>query len=391
MNRTQASYLGIYISQFTLLGVQLPFLSQWLIDRGFNIGDIGAVTGAALIGRLASGPLIGALTDQRVDQHTAIKLVSFVFAIGALIMVAGPAKLMIALGLFLVLWSFGLLVPLGDIGIVNAEAAGLLNYGHIRATGSAAFVLANVAVGALIATRGFGAGVVVMVAAAGATFLFALLLPPVATTRPRQGFRLRVIVDLLSNKAFLLFLVAVASIQASHAFYYAYSIIHWNGLGISADRVGLLWATGVIAEIFIIAKARSVARHISVAILLASGGVGAVIRWIAISSEPSLPLLFIFQTLHALTFAATYLGSIQFIRTAIPHELANTAMTLTSTLSVGALTGVATFASGLIFEAHGAGAGYLSMAALGAAGVAATVALVMTWTGGLVFKSSDRH
>jgi len=91
------------------------------------------------------------------------------------------------------------------------------------------------------------------------------------------------------------------------------------------------------------------------------------------------------QMLHALSFSATHIGTIEFIDRAAPKRLVTTAMTLHSTAGVGALTGLATIAAGYVFQAYGAGAAYLLMAAIAATGAALALLLSRRWKGEALF------
>jgi PPP family 3-phenylpropionic acid transporter len=169
---------------------------------------------------------------------------------------------------------------------------------------------------------------------------------------------------------FLLFVLSVGLIQGSHAAYYSFSILDWTALGYSATTVGFLWAAGVVAEIFLLTQVRGLVKRWGAVTLIVIGGVGAAIRWTLTGLAPPLPLLFAVQTLHALSFAAAYLGAVEYIDRTLPKRLTNTAMTLMSTTGVGAITGVATVACGYLYDAQGPGAIYALVAAMGAAGAA---------------------
>ncbi|WP_221401122.1 MFS transporter [Amphiplicatus metriothermophilus] len=103
------------------------------------------------------------------------------------------------------------------------------------------------------------------------------------------------------------------------------------------------------------------------------------------AAEPALPLLFCVQSLHALTFGATYVGTIEFVDRAIPRRLVNTAMTLHSTTGVGALTGLATVIAGYIFAGYGASAAYVAMAGIAGAGLSLALLLSRMWRGEKLF------
>lgn len=150
--------------------------------------------------------------------------------------------------------------------------------------------------------------------------------------------------------------------------------------------IGALWATGVTAEILLLTQMRRLARELRPDIIMAIGATGAALRWLLVSTAPPLGVLFFVQMLHAFSFAATYIGAIEFIDRAVPNQLANTAMTLNSTLGVGAITGVATVAAGYLYDGRGASAAYLLMAAMAAASALIALALLRVWRGGTLFE-----
>ena len=383
--RVQAHYSAFYAAQFVLLGVQLPFLSGWLAREGCSAPEIGWLSGLSLGARLLFGPAVAFWADRDGNHPRALRLVSLLFGAGALGLALFGGKPLIALSAVAVLWSFGLLVPLSDTAILRADRRGDLHYGEVRAAGSAAFLLTNIAAGFVIARTSIDIAVVIMAFAGMATFLVSATLPlgapsptsthspdPLAQTGERRGDeRWREAATLMTTPKFLLFLATVGLIQGSHAAYYSFSILHWTGLGYAATTIGFLWATGVIAEIFVLTQVRGLVRRIGPEVLIIIGGAGAAARWLLTGSEPPLPILFIVQTLHALSFAAAYLGAVEYVDRSLPKRLTNTAMTLMSTTGVGAVTGLATIACGYLYEANGAKAIYAltaAMAFVGAAG-----------------------
>jgi PPP family 3-phenylpropionic acid transporter len=424
--RVQAHFSAFYAAQFVLLGVQLPFFSGWLAGEGFSASEIGLLSGFSLGARLLFGPAVAFWADEGANHRTVLRVVSLLFGAGALGLAVFSGKPLIALSAVAVLWSFGLLVPLSDTAILRADRRGALHYGGVRAAGSAAFLLTNIGAGFVIARTSIDVAAVIMAVAGLATFLISVSLPLSAAHKDRHpgrpsrsGVHLRQVAmspadssgdgprvrgsvaprgdgenanleasapqppqnrwrdaaALMTAPSFLLFLAAVGLIQGSHAAYYSFSILHWTALGCAATTVGFLWATGVVAEIFVLTRVRGLVRRIGPETLIIIGGAGGALRWALTGLEPPLPLLFLIQTIHALSFAATYLGAVEYIDRTLPKRLTNTAMTLMSTTGVSAITGLATVACGYLFEARGPGAIYALTAAMAAAGAAGGIAL----------------
>ena len=380
-------YALFYSGQFILLGFQLPFFAGWLTLNGFTAPEIGVLTGVALIARLIFGPFVAFWADHQDDERRALKVVSGIFAAAAAGLLFFPAKLMIAFSAFLVLWAFGMLVPLTDTAVLRADRNGWLHYGRTRAFGSFAFLATTLLGGYVLSRFGVGAAAPAMAGAALFAFAMAFLLP--ANAGGRGGAKPVAFAEapkLLGAPVFVIVLLAAGLTQGAHAVYYAFSYLRWSAIGYSEVVIGALWATGVTAEIFVLVAARRLVKRASPALLLSLGGAAAAVRWTLTAMEPPLGFLFLIQTMHALTFAAAYLGAIEFIDRAVPLRLVNTAMTLMSTTGVGAVTGLATVAAGFIWSNQGAGAAYLLMAAMGAGALALSLLVARVWRGERLFE-----
>ncbi|MBT8471956.1 MAG: MFS transporter [Marinicaulis sp.] len=385
-NSTGILYSLFYGGQFVLLGVQLPFLAGWLSAHSFSAAEIGWITGAALIARLLLGPVVAFWADHCDDERTALRAVSFLFALGALAMALAPSKIIIAFGAMMILWTFGLLVPLTDTAVLSADRNGRLHYGKTRAAGSAFFLTTTIAGGLVLGEFGIEAVAMMMAAAAIFTFLVSLILPHGAGAREGgKPVSWREAPKLLANPVFLAVIISAGLTQGAHAVYYAFSYLRWEALGYSDFTIGLLWAMGVIAEIFLLTRARSIARKLPPALLLFAGACAAALRWFITALEPPLGVLFAVQLLHALTFAAAYLGGLEFLMRAAPTRLVNTGMTLMSATGVGAITGIATVVAGNIWESAGPASAYFMMSAMGGFAAATAIFVWRKWDGGRLF------
>ncbi len=379
-------YALYYGGQFVLLGIQLPFFAGWLAMKGFNASEIGLITGAALIARLLFGPPIAFWADHQADERRALRVVTFFFALGAAGLLIAPTKLLIGASAAVMIWTFGLLVPLTDTAVLRADRNGWLHYGQTRAAGSVFFLATNIIGGAFLAAAGIMAAAPAMALAALFAFATTFLLPAGAGGRGgAKPVSWREAPKLIANPVFLIVLVSAGLTQGAHAVYYAFSFLLWEQLGYSTLIIGCLWATGVIAEIILLTRARGLARRFGPATLLAIAGAAAALRWAVVAAEPPLPVLFLVQTLHAGTFACAYLGMIEFLDRASPLRLVNTGMTLMSTTGVGAVTGIATIIGGFVWNAYGPAPAYLMMAAMGVVAFLAALALPRLWDGGKMF------
>lgn len=258
---------------------------------------------------------------------------------------------------------------------------------HARAAGSLAFLAMSMGLGALIARM--GPGVVLWAVATNFIALAALgAVHPGGGAPPGAGLdrsKLREALGLMAHPVFLTFAVAASIGQASHAVFYVYGTLSWIGQGIDAGVIGLLWATGVVAEILLmLGPGRQLVARIGPAGALVLAGAVGVLRWILMSFEPPLALLWPIQCLHAVTFGLGHLGAMAFVAGAIPARLQASAQGLYGGGIGGLAIALATLAAGGINAAFGAASAYWLAAAMSGVGLLAALRLRRIWDGGLI-------
>lgn len=364
---------------FCANGVAMPFLPQWLAtERGLAGAQIGMVLSAAQLARIAIGPLIAAWADGFADRRAPLRLLAFGAALSYVCFFASADFLALLVLGFLALCFAAAATPLMEGAAMRAARDGGIGFGVSRALASVAFIFGSVAGGAAIARFGLGAAtawILACVAGAVATTLF--VLRPDPAPPGRHGFRNRLsrVPELLGNQRFRWTLIAAGLTQAAHGFYYGFSSLAWSRQGLDPATIGALWAVGVAVEVGFLLGLRRVEQRVSAEGLVLIGAACAVLRWTALAFAPPLWLLWPLQALHAASFAATHVGALRIVERETPPEVAGLGMTLYAALAAGTPLGLATIASGVLFDRVGA-AGYGAMALLAAGGLGA--AIVMT-------------
>ena len=369
-----------YVLMFGGLGVSLPYAGLWMRAQGLSGAEIGVLLAAPMLGRLITGPALAVWADGFRYRRTPIALLAVVAGLGY-----GAAGLSEGFAAWAVCWFIGAtgaaaIIPLTDVLTLRLARREGFSFAVPRGFGSAAFVATNIAVGFVLRATGPEAVIVgVILACLGIAVVARRVLPaePVHDGPPIPGWdRFRGMGRLLKDPVLVTALVAIGAVQAAHAFYYGFSAIVWRGQGIEPHLTGLLWAFAVAAEIgfmWIVDPWRR-RRGIGAWPLLALAAAAAVLRWGLMAAAPPLWILWPLQALHALSFAASYLAGIELIERLAPRDSQTAAQTLSSTLSAGVLIGLATLASGPLYDAYGAG-GYLAMAGLAGLGLIAVMAL----------------
>jgi PPP family 3-phenylpropionic acid transporter len=379
MNAAQRLALQ-YVLLFGATGVSLPFAGLWLSSRGLSGAEIGTLLAIPMLARIVTGPLLAVWADGFGLRRTPIALLAVVMTLGY-----GAAALVDGYLAWAACWfvgatAMGVLVTLTDV--LNLRLAGRLGYTFAlpRAFGSASFVAANMAMGALLLTTPADAIIIwLVVASLGMAVVAVLALPPepVADGEPLRGReRFRGIGRLVKDPTFMTAIFAIGAVQAAHAYQYGFSAILWKAEGISEAVTGQLWAFGVVAEIALMWLFEPWRRRAGIGpwIMLVVGAAAAVLRWSVMAFAPPLWLLWPLQALHALTFAATFLAGIQIVERLAPRDTQTAAQMLSSVLSAGVLIGLATAVSGSLYDRYAAG-GYWAMAAMAAAGLLAALPL----------------
>jgi PPP family 3-phenylpropionic acid transporter len=374
-------YGVVFAAHFAFVGAQLPFFSGYLEDRGFSAATIGALGAAALAFRVFAGPAIAFHVDGRAQTRGAIMFWALAVALPAAFLPWTQGFALAAASL-LALCAYGALTPLIDAGALASDRRGALHYGQTRSWGSFAFIVAALGTGALVAKAGLIGSAYAMAASGVAALALSFALPHAPRAphaAPSAAERRAEALDLIRSRTFLAYLAAAGLAQGAHAGYYVFTILDWRAQGIDPFLIGLLWATGTFSEIFLLMRGRGIARRFGPVKLMAAGALAAALRWALTALAPPLPVLFLVQALHAFTFGAVFLGSVEFIARATPPRLVNTAMTLMASTAVGVATGFAMFAGGFLYEWGGPPAMYALMSAMGLAAFAATLLLGRLW------------
>lgn len=302
---------------FLSIGVYLPFFPLWLENQAFTTNQIAILLTVPLLVRVSVTPFLMTLAG-RLPQRRQAALAYTGFALlafASLSLFDGFWPTVLVLGLFGMVWHA--LVPLGDSFALSEVRLHGANYGTIRLWGSITFVLANFGAGAYLGVIGPHGAYGLIVAMLALAFLSACLLPsygvPVVE-RPRPGLTLSAeVLSTLTHGRLMGVAVSAGLIQASHAMVYGFGTINWIARGYSTTAIGMFWAVGVIAEILLFTQARRLFGNVSSSLLVAIGGLAAILRWIIHGDVDGEVAILVVQCLHGLSFGATHLGMQGFI------------------------------------------------------------------------------
>jgi MFS transporter, PPP family, 3-phenylpropionic acid transporter len=360
--RLSVFYGAIFIG----LGIQMPFLPIWLAAKGLDATAIGTVLATPLLLRIVTVPGITGAADRFGALRAALVMstasAAIVYALLGLADGFWPILILLALGSA----CFASTLPLADAYALKGLAVRGRSYGSVRLWGSGAFILGNLGAGLLLDWMHAIHLIWVLVTAMAVMAMLAAALRrqeglPSSPHQPGANLAF------LRSPAFLSLAIAASLIQGSHALFYGFSTLDWTRAGFDGRVVGALWAIGVVAEMVLFAVSGRLPAAFGPSRLLIVGAIGAVVRWAAMALDPPALLLPVLQCLHALSFGATHLGSVQFLARAAPDRLGATAQGYLAVV-LGAAMAAFTGLSGWLYAAYG-GRAYGAMVLIAAAGL----------------------
>ena len=365
----------LYAILYSSFGVVSPFLPAFIQSRDIPPEQIGLIFAAGTAIRLLSAPVAGRLADRLSARREILALCAIAAAIGALLYlpVAGLWAIMLV-SLFQAI-ALAPLAPLSDALALlaakrerNAPQPGF-EYGWVRGTGSAAFIVGSILVGSAVSSWGLAIILWLQAALLMMVPLATRLVPEESNRSPsQQAITKDSVAALLRLPVFRRVVLVAALILGSHAMHDTFAVIRWSAADISPRTASLLWSASVAAEVvvfFVIGP--SLVRVLSPAGAIALAGLAGAVRWgIAAVTADTTALVFT-QPLHGLTFALLHLACMRLLAEHVPQQLAATAQAIYGTVGVGLATAALTLVSGWLYARMGPEAfGFMSLLCLAA-------------------------
>jgi PPP family 3-phenylpropionic acid transporter len=367
-----AARMGAFFAcYFGVNGVVVPFFPVWLAGRGLSEVEIANIIAIPLAVRVLLTPLGGVAADRTPNRRFAVRL--FILPAVFVFVLAWPTSsywpLLLITGLAFTIWSLGL--PGAEaLALTGARRFGI-DYGRMRLWGSVAFITINLGTGALLVFMPRESIFWFITVALVLSSVGALLLPVTPrnlralddATRPAR----RPAWFVLTRPAFLLLVLGAGFISASHATYYGFGSIYFEGMGFSTFQIGLFWAASLACEITFFVWSTAVHEKLGPYRMIALGGLAAMVRWAALSFELDLFGYMAVSALHGLTFASVFLGTQHAVVRSVPEEYAASSQSIV--LMVGGLlmAGLTALSGPLFEQLHGAA--FLTMIVPAALGV----------------------
>jgi PPP family 3-phenylpropionic acid transporter len=376
-------FILLYAAMYAAFGVASPFLPSFLSARGLPPEQLGLVLGAGTAVRLLTAPLAGRIGDL-IQALRVVLVICTALAASATLGYLAAHEIWILLGVGLLhaasLAPITILADALALGSATPPAHTArrgFEYGWVRGTGSAAFIIGTLLSGQAVSAFGLDMIIWLQALLLGMAACAGILVPELVHHRtadvvrsPAGGIRV-----LLRIAQFRNLVIVAAMILGSHAMHDAFAVIRWSAGGISPATASLLWSESVAAEVFVFFfVGPALVKRLTPAGALATAALAGMLRWTVAAQTTDVIALGLVQPLHGITFALLHLACMRLISRIVPQGLEGTAQAIYGTVGIGAATALLTFVSGALYARLGS-QGFWVMAALCALALPMTLKL----------------
>ena len=361
-----------FFVQFMSIGIANGYAGLWLASIGLDNFQIGILNSVPMLAVMTFTLFVGRMADRASDWRQ-------------IIVVGGLLGALLPLGMYvshvfwwvLLVWSLaavtqGTILPVADAAAMRMARREGADFGVLRALSTIGYLLVVMGGGFVLGQQGVAYflpllilfGVLRAVAAVGLPRMRAQ--DAARSPRPANSF-LRSL-----RPWFLMPLIAWALIDANHFILNGFQALLWSQQGVPTQTIGLLITTGALAETAMFFGFARVARRFSPLAIMFAAAMISVIRWLAMSMAPEVPVVLALQLLHAFTFAMGYLAAMNFIADHTHEDVAAEAQSFLKMLQL-TTAAIALVGFGALAEAFGSLA-YLASALLALAGGVAVLA-----------------
>ncbi|WNB77654.1 MFS transporter [Methylomonas koyamae] len=304
---------GFYFCYFATLGAFLPFWSLYLKQAGFAAEQIGELTALMVATKIVAPNYWGWLADKTGRNLRLVRLTLLLAALSFAGFLLRNDYLWFALVTVVFSFFWNATLPQFEAATLFHLQSEPQRYSQIRLWGSIGFIAAVLGIGRFLDYFSI-ANLPLIIGGLMLSNWLAALLTPEALPRGDRGQSGPGIWQILLRGELLAFLLVYLLLQVAHGPYYVFYSVYLKQHGYTATETGLLWATGVAAEIVLFLAMRRLLSWCQPRSLLLWAIALSVVRWWLIADGvDSLALTIAAQLLHAATFGVAHVVAMQLL------------------------------------------------------------------------------
>ncbi|CAD6875958.1 MFS transporter [Methylomonas fluvii] len=365
---------GFYFCYFATLGAFLPFWSLYLKQVGFAATEIGELTAFLVATKIIAPNYWGWLADKTGRNLRLIRITSLLSVLCFAGFLYRSDYLWFAAVTVVFSFFWNATLPQFEAATLFHLQSEPQRYSQIRLWGSIGFIAAVLGIGRFLDQFSIAYLPWIIGSLMLLNWLMALVTPE---AQPRLiHSNTGGIWQILTKPELLAFLLVYMLLQVAHGPYYVFYSVYLKQHGYSATETGLLWASGVAAEVLLFMAMRQLLKWLSPRTLLLIAVSLSVVRWLLIAEGvDSLVLTISAQVLHAATFGVAHVVAMQLLYQYFGERHQSKGQALYSSISFGLGGMIGSLYSGYFWDMLGGRLVYIIAA------LVCCVALLITYIG----------
>lgn len=330
-----------YYFYFSVVGIYVIFLPKVLLTLGYSGSEIGILLGAAPLVRFLL-PFVfmrGFVLNTRVF-HLALLLK--MIAVVLFVLYIRDFWVLLCVNILL---GMGLSLVLPYMEMIALDSIGKERYGKVRLFGSVGFIVIALVLAHFVSN--YVAELYWLVALVYLSVVFGYLVEKFAKkTQSHTAKQEHYPIDLLADWKLW---AGLTMMQVSFGSFYNFFTIYATQHGISLDMTVYLWSFGVLVEVAMLFwQGRLLAKTPLLSLIMVSV-FATIFRWFLVYAfADNLTVLFVSQSIHALSFALFHSASISYLHQLYKNKSLAQQLFMGFSYGLGGLGGAVI--SGYIFE-----------------------------------------
>lgn len=316
---------------FSLSVGAFQFLNLYYVDFGLTTGQIGMLFAVGPFVMIFAQPFWGLFTDYCSPKLTL--LIMILGSAGTALFFPISFEFWHLFFLNIIYFFFQSAIP----PIADSTAMSLLedrnDFGKIRLWGSLGYAVGVVSIGRILDF--FGLPLLFIIHSSFLVFALALAIKLPLKKGGKKHFKIREIVGLFKNQAFLMFLVFSfllhLTVHANNSFY----AIYLQELGATITIVGIALLIKSILEIPFFAMSKKLMSRYSYSMLLSVVAMMYAFRWLVLGYSDDLSVLVWSQILLSLSYSIQYFVSVAYVDFITPEKYRATGQTIYWAVALG--------------------------------------------------------
>ncbi len=343
---------SFYWFYFSALGAFIPYWGLYLSDAGYSAIEIGQLIAVIMGTKIVAPYLWGWIADHRGNRLFIIRLGAVLASIAFLGIFIAHSFWWLFLVLFIFSFFWNAILPQFEALTFNHLEKNEHQYSWVRIWGSIGFVIAVLLMGILLNFMDIAHLPIVVIILLSGIVLSSFIAPD----HKGKGYTKNnePLLTILKNKHVIALLVACLLVQASHGPYYTFYTIYAESHGYSRSWIGVLWALGVLSEVFVFAMMPWLVKRFGLRNLLLTSLFSGALRWLFIAFFIDNTYMTVFaQLFHASTFGIYHAVAIAYIHHYFKGKNQGKGQALYSSVSFGLGGAIGSLYGGYLWEGLG--------------------------------------